>query len=318
MGTIRFGNDYVAAILGFGDLQLGNILITRVYFVEGLGHNLFSVGQFCDAYLEVAFQRNTCFIRNLEGVDLLKGNRSTNIYTINLQDITSLSRICHMIRATSTKSWLWHDRLSYLNFDTINKLAKGNIITGLPKFKYTKYHHCPSCEHGKSKKKSYKPNAVPNSEHRLHLLHMDLCGPMRVESINRKRHVMVIMDDYSLLKAYFEDVDITHQTSNVRTPQQNGVVERRNRTLVEAAQTMLIFSSASLFLWADVVAIACFTQNRSTLCYPKNYHEDIGKLDAKGDIGFFIGYSTISRAYRVYNRRTRKVMETMNITFDEL
>ncbi|GJT51177.1 hypothetical protein Tco_0977334 [Tanacetum coccineum] len=80
-GTVRFGNDHVAAILGFGDLQWGNILITRVYFFEALGHNLFSVGQFCDSDLEVAFRRNTCLVRNLEGVDLLKGTVSTNLYT---------------------------------------------------------------------------------------------------------------------------------------------------------------------------------------------------------------------------------------------
>ncbi|GJS00154.1 hypothetical protein Tco_0316662 [Tanacetum coccineum] len=106
LGTIRFGNDHVAAILGFSDLQWGNILITRVYFVESLGHNLFSVGQFCDLDLEVAFRRNTCFIRNLEGVDLLKGNRTTNLYTINLYDMASASPICLMARTTSTKSWL--------------------------------------------------------------------------------------------------------------------------------------------------------------------------------------------------------------------
>nr|GFA20906.1 integrase, catalytic region, zinc finger, CCHC-type, peptidase aspartic, catalytic [Tanacetum cinerariifolium] len=106
MGTIRFGNDHVDAIMGFGDLQWGNILITRVYFVEGLGHNLFSIGQFCDSDLEVAFRRNACFIRNLEGVDLLKGDRSTNLYTINLYEMASASPICLMARASSTKSWL--------------------------------------------------------------------------------------------------------------------------------------------------------------------------------------------------------------------
>nr|GEY57540.1 retrovirus-related Pol polyprotein from transposon TNT 1-94 [Tanacetum cinerariifolium] len=133
---------------------------------------------------------------------------------------------------------------------------------------------------------------------------------------------------------------------SVRTPQQNGVVERRNRTLVEAARTMLIFSRAPLFLWAEAIATACFTQNRSiihlrfnktpyelingrkpdilflyvfgALCYPKNDREDIGKLSVKGDIGFFIGYSADSCAYRVYNRRTKKIMETMNVSFDEL
>nr|GEV34813.1 retrovirus-related Pol polyprotein from transposon TNT 1-94 [Tanacetum cinerariifolium] len=187
MGTVRFGNNHVAAILGFGDLQWGNILITRVYFVEGLGHNLFLVGQFCDSDLEVAFRRNACFVRNLEGVDLLKGDHSTNLYIINLHEMASASPICLIARASSTKSWLWHQRLSHLNFDTINDLAKNDLISGLPKFKYHKEHLCPSCEQGKSKRESRPPKPVPNSRQRLHLLHMDLCGPMRIASINGKR-----------------------------------------------------------------------------------------------------------------------------------
>nr|GEX02540.1 retrovirus-related Pol polyprotein from transposon TNT 1-94 [Tanacetum cinerariifolium] len=128
LGTVHFGNDHVAAILGIGDLQWGNILITRVYFVEGLGHNLFSVGQFYDSDLVVTFRRNACFIRNLEGVDLLKGDLSTNLYTINLHEMASASPICLMARASSTKSWLWHQRLSHLNFDTINDLARNDLI----------------------------------------------------------------------------------------------------------------------------------------------------------------------------------------------
>nr|GEW83827.1 integrase, catalytic region, zinc finger, CCHC-type, peptidase aspartic, catalytic [Tanacetum cinerariifolium] len=128
MGTVCFGNDHVAAILGIGDLQWGNILITRVYFIEGLGHNLFSVGQFCDSDLEVVFRRNACFIRNLEGVYLLKGDRSINFYTINLHAMASASPICLMARASSTKSWLWHQRLSHLNFDTINDLARNDLF----------------------------------------------------------------------------------------------------------------------------------------------------------------------------------------------
>ncbi|GJW75179.1 retrovirus-related pol polyprotein from transposon TNT 1-94 [Tanacetum coccineum] len=328
MGNVRFGNDHVAAILGYGDLQWGNILIARVYFVEGLGHNLFSVGQFCDFDLDVAYRRNTCFVRNLEGVDMLKGNCTTNLYTINLHEMASASPICLMSRATSTKSWLWHQRLSHLNFDTINDLAKNNLVTGLLKFKYFKEHLCPSCEQGKSKSSPHTPKPVLNSKQRLHLLHMDLCRPMRVESINRNC------------------VGISHQTSSVKTPQQNRVIERRNRTFVEAARTMLIFSYAPLFLWAEAVATACCTYSRSlihrrfdktpyelingrkpnisflhvfgALCYPKNDRGDIGKLGAKGDIGFFIGYSANSCAYRAYNRRIRKIMETMNVTFDEL
>nr|GFB66528.1 retrovirus-related Pol polyprotein from transposon TNT 1-94 [Tanacetum cinerariifolium] len=177
--------------------QWGNILITIVYFVEGLGHNLFTVGQFCDSDIEVAFRRNVCFVRNLEGVDLLKRDRSKNLYIINLQEMASASPICFMTRASSTKSWLWHQRLSHLNFDTINDLAINDLVAGLSKFKYHKEHLCPSCEQGKSKRASHPPKPVPNSRQRLHLLHMDLCGPIRIASINGKRHILVIIDDYS-------------------------------------------------------------------------------------------------------------------------
>nr|GEY86601.1 retrovirus-related Pol polyprotein from transposon TNT 1-94 [Tanacetum cinerariifolium]GEZ84125.1 retrovirus-related Pol polyprotein from transposon TNT 1-94 [Tanacetum cinerariifolium] len=144
LGTVRFRNDYVAVTLGFGDLQWGNILITKVYFVKGLGHNLFSIRQFCDSDLEVAFRRNACFVRNLEGVDLLKGNCSTNLYTINLHEMASVSLICLVDHASSTKSWLWHQRLSHLNFDTINDLAKNDLVSGLLKFNYHKEHLCAS------------------------------------------------------------------------------------------------------------------------------------------------------------------------------
>nr|GFC87002.1 hypothetical protein [Tanacetum cinerariifolium] len=182
----------------------------------------------------------------------------------------------------------------------------------------------------KSKRASHPPKPVPNLRQRLHLLHMDLCGPMRFASINGKRYVLVIIDDYSRYTW------VHFLRSKDEAPE----------TLVEAARTMLIFSRAPLFLWVEAIATVCFTQNRSiihrrfnktpyelindrkpdisylhvfgALCYPKNNREDIGKLGAKGDIGFFIGYSADSCAYRVYNRRTKKIMETMNVSFDEL
>nr|GEW33408.1 hypothetical protein [Tanacetum cinerariifolium] len=360
LGTVRFGNDHIAAILGYGDLKWGNITITKVYFIEGLGHNLFSVGQFCDADLEVTFRRNTCFIRDLNGVDLLKGNRFTNLYTINLYDMASASPICLMARANPTKSWLWHQRLSHLNFDAINDLAKNDLVSGLSKFKYAKEHLCPSYEQGKNKRASHPPKPVPSSKLWLHLLHMDLCGPMRVASINGKRYVLVIVDDYSrytwvyflrikdetleviknflkkiyvrlqahviivhtdnrtefknhVLKEYFDSFGITHETSVATIAQQNGVVERKNRTLVEASRTI---HHTSLFkaIKPDIYYLHVFW----ALCYSKNDREDIGKLGAKVDIGFFIRYFANSVAYRVYNRSTRKIMETMNVTFDEL
>ncbi|GKA51182.1 retrovirus-related pol polyprotein from transposon TNT 1-94 [Tanacetum coccineum] len=208
LGIVCFGNDHVAAILGFGDLQWGNILITRVYFVEGLGHNLFSVGQFCDSDLEVAFRRNTCFVRNLEGVDLLKGNRTTNLYTINLHEMASASPICLMARATSTKSWLWHQRLSHLNFDTINDLAKNDLVTDLPKFKYHKEHLCPSCEQGKSKKASHPPKPVPNSKQRS-----KDGAPKEIKTFLKKITVLlqalVIMSLQSVDKEIMETMNVT-------------------------------------------------------------------------------------------------------------
>ncbi|GKE54943.1 integrase, catalytic region, zinc finger, CCHC-type containing protein, partial [Tanacetum coccineum] len=149
-----------------------------------------------------------------------------------------------------------------------------------------------------------------------------------------------------VLTEFYESVGITHQKSVPRTPQQNGVVERHNHTLVEAAQTMLIFSRALMFLWAEVVATACYTQNRSpihtqhnktqyellhdkkpdlnflrvfgALCYPTNDNEDLGKLKAIADIGILVSYAPNRKGYRIYNKRTRQIMETIHVQFDEL
>ncbi|GKE70016.1 retrovirus-related pol polyprotein from transposon TNT 1-94, partial [Tanacetum coccineum] len=240
--------------IGYGDLVQGNIMIKRVYYVEGLNHNLFSVGQFCDADLEVAFRKSTCFVRDLQGNDLLIGNRGPDLYTISLQEMTSSTLICLMAKASITQA----------------------------------------C---KAKRSSFKTKAVPSSKERLNVLHMDLCGPMRVASINGKKYIMVIVDDYSrytwtlflrskdetpevlkdflkmiqrnlqapvisvrtdrgtkflnkTLHAFLKEEGIEHQTTTTRTPEQNGVVERRNRTLVEAARTMLSASKLPLFFWA--------------------------------------------------------------------
>ncbi|GJR86628.1 integrase, catalytic region, zinc finger, CCHC-type containing protein [Tanacetum coccineum] len=136
LGTIRFRNNQIARIIGYGDYQLGNVIISRVYYVEGLGHNLFSVGQFCYANLEVAFRKNTCFIPNLKGVNLLSGSRDINLYTISLDDMLKSSPICLLSKASKTKSWLWHSRLSHLNFGTLNKLSKYGLARGIPRLKF--------------------------------------------------------------------------------------------------------------------------------------------------------------------------------------
>nr|GFA59660.1 retrovirus-related Pol polyprotein from transposon TNT 1-94 [Tanacetum cinerariifolium] len=220
--------------MGYGDYQIGNVTISRVHYVEGLGHNLFSVGQFCDSDLEVAFHQHTCFIRNLEGVDLLTGSRGNNLYTLSLQDMMASSPICLLSKASKTKSWLWHRRLSHLNSGAINHLARQGRVRGISKLKFEKYHLCSACAMGKSTKKTHKPKSEDTNQEKLYLLRMDLCGPMRVESVNGKKYILVIVDDYSR----FTWVGISHETSVARSPQQNGVVERRNRTLIEAARTI--------------------------------------------------------------------------------
>nr|GEZ48429.1 putative ribonuclease H-like domain-containing protein [Tanacetum cinerariifolium] len=274
-----------------------------------------------------------------------------NLYTMSLQDMMASSPICLLSKASKTKSWLWHRRLSHLNFGAINHLARQGLVRGIPKLKFEKDHLCSACAMGKSTKKTHKPKSEDTNQEKLYLLHMDLCGPMRVESINGKKYILVIVDDYSrftwvkflrskdetsnfiikflkmiqvrlkvpvrrirtdngtefvnqTLRDYYEAVGISHETSVARSPQQNRVVERRNRTLIEATQTMLINAQALLFLWAEAVATACFTQNRSiislrhgktpyeilhsklpdlsffhvfgALCYPTNDSENLG------------------------------------------
>ncbi|GKB70816.1 retrovirus-related pol polyprotein from transposon TNT 1-94 [Tanacetum coccineum] len=391
MGTVRFGNDNFAAITGYGDYIQGNITICHLYYVKGLGHNLFSVRQYCDGNLEVAFRSKTCYVHNLEGDDFLTGRRESNLYTISISDMAASSPVCLMSKETSTKSWLWHRRLSHLNFGTINDLTRLDLVDGLPKFKYEK--DFVLLVKGEKARKLSSPKLVPSDHSKLELLHMDLCGPMRVASINGKKYILVIVDDFSrytwvyflrskdetleiikkfitqaqlnykakvckirtdngtefknaTLKAHYEKLGIMQQFSIARTPQQNGVVERRNRTLVEAARTMLIFSRLPEFLWAEAVATTCFTQNRSiihtrynktpyellrgrkpniayfhvfgSLCYPTNDRDDLGKMKPKADIGVFIGYSETSTGFRIYNRRTKMIMETIHVKFDEL
>nr|GEX22944.1 retrovirus-related Pol polyprotein from transposon TNT 1-94 [Tanacetum cinerariifolium] len=369
-------------------LVQGAVTIKRVYYVEGLNHNLFSIGQFCDADLKVAFRKSTCYIRDLKGNDLLTGSRGTDLYSITLQDTNSPNPICLMAKATSSQAWLWHRRLSHLNFDTINLLSKNDIVVGLLKLKFVKDHLCSSCELGKAKRKSFHTKITPSSKRRLQLLHIDLCGPMRVASFNGKRYVLVIVDDYSrytwthflrskdetskvlinflrlvqrglqaqvrivrtdkgteflnqTLHAYFASEGILHQTSVARTPEQNG-----NRTLVEAARTMLSTAKVPLFFWAEAIATTCFTQNRSlviprhektpyhiindrkpsvkffhifgSLCYIVRDGENLDKMKEKGDACIFVGHSTQSRAYKVFNKRTKVIMESIHVNFDEL
>ncbi|GKA69356.1 retrovirus-related pol polyprotein from transposon TNT 1-94 [Tanacetum coccineum] len=365
IGIVRFGNDHFGSIMGYGGYVIGDSVISK----------------------------HSCYVRDVNGVELIKGNRGTNLYTISVKDMMKSSPICLLSKASKNKSWLWHRRLNHLNFGNINDLARKDLVRGLPRLKFEKDHLCLACQLGKSQKYSHKPTSENTNLEVLNTLHMDLCGPMRVQTINKKKYILVIVDDYSrftwvkflrskdetlkfvikflkqiqvglnktviyirtdngiefvnqVLTEYYESVSIFHQKSFPMTSQQNDVVERQNHTLVEVARTMLIFSKALMFLWAKAVATACYTQNRSLihtrhnktpyelvhdkksdlkflcvfggLCYPTNDSEDLGKLRPTADIGIFVGYAPSRKGYRIYNKRTRKIMETIHVTFDEL
>ncbi|GKB72521.1 retrovirus-related pol polyprotein from transposon TNT 1-94, partial [Tanacetum coccineum] len=153
--------------------------------------------QFCDLDLEVAFRKHAYYIRDLKGVDLLKGSRGSNLYTLSLEDMMLSYPICLFSKASKTKSWLWHRRLSHLNFDSITTLATQGLVRGLPKLTFQKDHLCSACALRKSKKHTHKPKAEDSIQEKLYLLHMDLCRPMRIQSINRQKYILVIVDDYS-------------------------------------------------------------------------------------------------------------------------
>nr|GFA23654.1 hypothetical protein [Tanacetum cinerariifolium] len=260
LGTVRFGNNDFAVIAGYGDVGL-----------------------------KVAFQKSTCFVRNEDGVDLLTGDRSSNLYTIALNKVASNSSTCLLAKASSSQSWLWHQHE-----------ASEVIISFIKK-----------------------------------------------TQVNLQLQVQRVRTDNGTefknktLAKFFNEVGVTQQFSVARTPQQNGVVESRNRTLVKAARTMLTFANLPSYLWAEAIATSFFTQNRSIIhkrfdktpyelmnkrkpnikffhvfgcrCYLLNDYEDVGKLKAKRDIGVFVGYSKEFAAFRIYNKRTRKIHESVNI-----
>ncbi|KAJ9539123.1 LOW QUALITY PROTEIN: hypothetical protein OSB04_031856 [Centaurea solstitialis] len=391
-GTVSFGNKTTGVIKGYGILTNGKVSIKKVLYVEGLSHNLFSASQFCDGYNIVLFSIINCLIINSDGVEIFEGRRFYNLYVVDFPVIDSSKPVCLFSKATKGESWLWHRRFSHQNFSDISKLANGGLVKGLPKLTFDRDSLCPACQMGKMKRSSHKSKTESSCQSPLEMLHMDLCGPMRIQSISGKKYILVMVDEYSrytwleflrmkseapeliikfikriqvllqlpvrkirsdngtefknaTLDAYLTSVGISHNFSGAYTPQQNGVVERRNRTLVEAARTMLAYSGLPLTFWAEAVSTACFTQNRTIItkrfqktpyhiinrrvpnvkffhvfgcrCYILNNRDNLGKFDKKADEGYFLGYSLTSKTFRVYNKRTKMVMETVYVTFDE-
>ncbi|GJS84256.1 putative ribonuclease H-like domain-containing protein [Tanacetum coccineum] len=353
----------------------------------------------CDKKSSVLFTETKCLVLSPDfkllnkSQVLLKVPRQNNMYNFDLKNVVPSGGLTYLItKAKIDESNLWHRRLGHINFKTMNKLVRGNLVRGLPSKLFENDHTCVACQKGKQHKDSCKTKLVSSIIQPLQMLHMDLFGPTSVRSINYKIYCLVVTDDYSrfswvfflatkyetseILKTFITGIEnqINHKVkiikcdnraefknndmnrfcgmkgvkrefSVARTPQQNGVAERKNRTLIEAARTMLADSLLPTTFWAEAVNTACYVQNKVLVTKPHNktpYElllgrppiisfmrpfgcpmtilntlDPLGKFDEKANEGFLVGYSINSKDFRVFNTRNRKVEENLHINFLE-
>ncbi|GJU97885.1 putative ribonuclease H-like domain-containing protein [Tanacetum coccineum] len=399
-GYVTFGGGAKGGkITGKGTLKTGKLDFEDVYFVKELQFNLFSVSQMCDKKNSVLFTDTGCFVLSPdfkladESQVLLKVPRKNNMYSVDMKNIVPKECLtCLVAKATLDESMLWHRRLGHVNFKTINKLVKENLVRGLPSKHFENDQTCVACLKGKQHKSSCKSKIQNSITQPLFMLHMDLFGPTFVSSLMNKKYCLVVTDDYNrftwvfflgtkdetsgILKSFITKIEnlvnknvkiircdngtkfknkvmsefceqkgTKREFSVARTLHQNSVTKRRNRTLVKAARTMLVDSKLPTTFWAEEVNTACYVQNRVLVVKPHNktpYElfrgrtpalsfmrpfechvtilntlDYLGKFDGKSDEGFFVGYSLNSKAFRVYNIRTRKVEENLHIRFLE-
>ncbi|GKB05924.1 retrovirus-related pol polyprotein from transposon TNT 1-94 [Tanacetum coccineum] len=234
---------------------------------------------------------------------------------MSLEEMMHSSSIYLLSKASKTKSWLWHQRLSHLNFGTINDLAKQGLVRGLPKFKYQKDNLCAPCSLRKSKKHTHKPKFDDFIQEKLYLLHMDLYGPIRIQ---REEKIQVRLNATvrnirtnngtefvnQTLKAYYEDVRAEALVTACYTQNRSLIPKHHNKTPYE--------------LLHDIKPDLMYFHVFGALCYPTNDSEDLGKLKPKADIGIFIEYAPVKKVYQIYNKRTRLIMETIHVEFNEL
>ncbi|GKB72342.1 putative ribonuclease H-like domain-containing protein, partial [Tanacetum coccineum] len=344
-------------ITGKGKIRTGKLDFEDVYFVKELKFNLFSVSQMCDKKNSVLFTDTECVVLSPdfklldESQVLLKVPRNNNMYNFDLKNVVPLGGLtCLFAKATLDESNLWHRRLGHINFKTMNKLVRGNLVRGLPSKLFENDHTCVACQKGKQHKASCKTKTVSSICKPLQLLHMDLFGPVSIRSINKKTYCLVVTDDFSrfswvfflatkdetpeILKNFITGIEnqIDHKVKTIRcdngtefknrimnefceikgirrefsisrTPQQNGIAERKTRTLIEAARTIKPAISFMRLFGCPVTIL--------------NTLDHLGKFVGKSDDGFFVGYSINIKAFRVFNTRTRFVEENLHINFLE-
>nr|GEX16512.1 putative ribonuclease H-like domain-containing protein [Tanacetum cinerariifolium] len=358
-GYVSFGgNPKGGKISGKGKIKTCKLDFEDVYFIKELKFNLFSISQMCDKKNSVLFTDTECLVLSSdfklpdESQVLLRVPRENNMYNVNLKNIVSSGDLtCLFAKATIDESNLWHSRLGYINFKTINKLVKGNLVRGLPTKVFENDNTCVACKKGKQHRASCKTKPVSSVDQPLFRLHMDLFGPTFVKSLNKKSYCLVVTDDYSrfnwvfflatkddtspILKTFITGLENQLSLKELKgnsvyqEPLQNGTAERKNRTLIEAARTMLADLLPPIPFWAEAVNTACYVQNRVLVTKPHNktpyelLHgrspsigfmrpfgcpvtilntlESLGKFEGKVDEGFLVGYSVNSKAFRLFD-----------------
>ncbi|WJX48053.1 hypothetical protein P8452_34667 [Trifolium repens] len=384
---VTFGDGAKGEIIGIGDLiNHGQPNLENVLLVKGLTANLISISQLCDQGMKVNFTKSECLVNNEEGQLVLRGTRSKDNCYLWMPQEEALTSTC--LVTTEDEVQLWHQKMGHLNLKGMKKVISLEAIRGIPKLRIVEGKVCGECQIGKQVRMSHPMLEHQTTSKVLELLHMDLMGPMQVESLGGKRYVLVVVDDFSRYtwvnfireksdafdvfkelciqiqrekgsnvvrirsdhgrefeNSKFDDFcaaeGIKHEYSSPITPQQNGIVERKNRTIQESARVMLHAKNVPYHFWAEAMNTACYVHNRVTLrkgttstlyelwkdrkptvkhfhifgseCFILADREPRRKLDPKSEKGFFLGYSTNSRAYRVYNTKTQVVMESVNV-----
>ncbi|KAI3672740.1 hypothetical protein L6452_38838 [Arctium lappa] len=318
--SMTFGGNGKEYTRGFGVLSNGTTTFKRVDYVDGLKHNLLSISQLCDKDYEVHFSKKACSVVNEKGKLALSGYRRENVYVIDM-DSTTTENLCFLSKASSDVNWLWHKRLSHLNFKTLNSLSSKELLSGLPQDSYAKESFCSTCEKGKQTKASFKSKQVSSVTSPLQILHMDLFGPVNIQSIVGKKYTLVIVDEYSRytwviflcyksdtpeeLISFVKKMEVLNNLT-VRSIRSDHGTEFKNNSLNNFFENKGISHNFS--------SVRTPQQNG---CFILNNKDQLGKFDSKADDGIFLGYSSISKAYRVFNKRRQFVEETIHVTFDE-
>ncbi|GJS34084.1 ribonuclease H-like domain-containing protein [Tanacetum coccineum] len=330
-GYVTFrGGAKGGRITGKGTLKTDNLDFEDVYFVKELQFNLFSISQMCDKKNNVLFTDTGCFVLSPhfklanESQVLLKVPRKNNMYSFDMKNIVPKESLtCLVAKATLDESMLWHKRLGHIKFKTINKLVKENLVRGLHAKRFENDQTCVACLTGKQHKACCESKIQNSVTQPLFMLHMDLFGLtfdetsgilksfiIEIENLVDKKVKIIRCDNGTefknrVMREFCEKKGIKREFSVARTPQQNGIAKRRNRTLIEAARTIGRTPSLSFMR-----PFRCYVTILNTL-------DHLGKFNGKSDDGFFVGYSLNSKAFRVYNIRTRKVEENLHIRFLE-